>query len=74
MSSKAENPEDGWIEHTGRSCPVAPDAHVAIRLRHRKGDDWLRGGTEEAGWFERLGWWDGSTTNWRITAYRLVQP
>lgn len=61
-----------WIEWAGGPCPVAPDALVEIKLRHGDGEIWEREGAEEAGWFDSVGWWDGTAKYNRIISYRLA--
>jgi len=61
-----------WIEWAGGRCPVSRDTLVEIRLLHRDGSTWDRRGSEEAGHFDDMRWWDGTAMFNRIIAYRVV--
>ena len=70
--------DDGWIEWKGGECPVSGSTEVEIKtvIDDKNGltpTVWDREGSDEAGWFDRQGWWGGGN---RVTiiAYRVVKP
>lgn len=75
-------PADGgaagdWIEWSGGECPVAPDTSVQIKTAD--GEVWDDPEGTPAGVFSApavLDWWkgEGLCHDWRIVAYRVVQP